>query len=442
MSKDKKVEQLIVLGNGSDINSGLPSSFYDYIQYLQEKYKILDNMKSIEKSYSNLQSNLKHESVSNYVQTRYFNNWFESTKVLENNNFWLFLLILENSTEAEWYDVERTIKDFLIKKINSNIKSDIKLDLFQKIIDETNEKSLEESLSLESLREKDLLIFETMRVMMGENYKDVFSFLFDQLNDFEHSFSNYILESVKKSDYLPRNNMLIKKICNKHLSNILTFNYTPIIDNSEHDNVKDYINKLENIHGNVINEVRFNMESPVIIGIDSNYDSKNIISKEDKSKIDIFTKTSRLLDFSNRDENKVLDKDVNTIIFFGHSLGEADYSYFQSIFDYYQIYDSDIKIIFLYSEYAEQSEKIRELVLDYNNASDENKENKKQKYYNELKRVDISRKSSQKIKVFKLLNEYGETLNNKNHGRNLLHKLLLERRIELLNIRYINSTVL
>jgi len=33
--------------------------------------------------------------------------------------------------------------------------------------------------------------------------------------------------------------------------------------------------------------------------------------------------------------------------------------------------------------------------------------------------------------VYKLINEYGETLSNKDQGKNLLHKLILEGRVEV-----------
>ncbi|MFT8407188.1 MULTISPECIES: hypothetical protein [Lactobacillaceae] len=37
--------------------------------------------------------------------------------------------------------------------------------------------------------------------------------------------------------------------------------------------------------------------------------------------------------------DKLLPKTVKIIAFYGHSLAPADYSYFQLIFDYYNIYD-------------------------------------------------------------------------------------------------------
>lgn len=41
-------------------------------------------------------------------------------------------------------------------------------------------------------------------------------------------------------------------------------------------------------------------------------------------------------------------KRVDVITFIGHSLSRADYSYFETIFDKYHIYDSNTKLEFYY----------------------------------------------------------------------------------------------
>ncbi len=91
--------------------------------------------------------------------------------------------------------------------------------------------------------------------------------------------------------------------------------------------------------------------------------------------------------------NILPSKDNNEIEikFYGHSLSEADYSYFQSIFDYYNLYSNDkVSLVFYYSKGYEQYEAI-----------------------------------------YKLINVYGRTLANENQGKNLMHKLLLENRLKI-----------
>ncbi len=94
------------------------------------------------------------------------------------------------------------------------------------------------------------------------------------------------------------------------------------------------------------------------------------------------------------------------LVFYGHSLAKADYSYFQSLFDLYDIYNQTF-LTFKYSIYDE--EKSYEIKQDVFH------------------------------KVTKLIIDYGSTMTNKDHGKNLLHKILLEGRlkVELVTLDYI-----
>ena len=82
------------------------------------------------------------------------------------------------------------------------------------------------------------------------------------------------------------------------------------------------------------------------------------------------------------------------IKFYGHSLSEADYSYFQSIFDYYDLYgNNNVSLIFYYSNEFEQNDEI-----------------------------------------YRLINSYGRTLMNQEQGKNLIHNLLLENRLKIVEV--------
>ena len=83
--------------------------------------------------------------------------------------------------------------------------------------------------------------------------------------------------------------------------------------------------------------------------------------------------------------------------FFGHSLSLLDYSYFQTIFDYYEIYQSKIVLVFYYKVYGDRSKEDMEL--------------------------DLAKKIS------KILHKYSPSIDNPKKGKNLLHKLLLEKRL-------------
>lgn len=95
------------------------------------------------------------------------------------------------------------------------------------------------------------------------------------------------------------------------------------------------------------------------------------------------------------------------IKFYGHSLAQADYAYFQAIFDGVDLYESQTKLIFFYRPWK-KADGVRVSVAEA--------------------RTDMNRK------VANLLSTYGSTLDNKDHGKNLMHKLLIEGR---LNVRTI-----
>lgn len=92
------------------------------------------------------------------------------------------------------------------------------------------------------------------------------------------------------------------------------------------------------------------------------------------------------------------------IKFYGHSLAQADYAYFQAIFDGVDLYESQTRLIFFYRPWQkDDGERISDAEA----------------------RTDMNRK------VTKLLSTYGSTLDNKDHGKNLMHKLLIEGRLSI-----------
>ena len=60
---------------------------------------------------------------------------------------------------------------------------------------------------------------------------------------------------------------------------------------------------------------------------------------------------------NNRFKTKhILDKKTKYIIFYGHSLGKQDYAYFQSIFDFFDLYHENITLEFIYSYYPSKED--------------------------------------------------------------------------------------
>ena len=205
-------------------------------------------------------------------------------------------------------------------------------------------------------------------------------------NDFEPEYNNYFTCSMKLLNHIlkaydPNKYKMSNSQDNQtetykfYASNdILSFNYTLPVQSFN----------WYNIHGRL-------SSNNIIFGI--NYDS--LISHFTNTPIQ-FSKSYRILEngfFS----NIRLSKDIKNILFYGHGLGEADYPYFQSIFDSIDLYHGNTRLIFFWDAYDE---------------------NKKIELHKEMLN-----------KVVNLIEKYGQTFSNKDHGRNLLTKLKIENRI-------------
>ena len=215
-----------------------------------------------------------------------------------------------------------------------------------------------------------------------------------ELLDFETKFCSYLErnESFLNHHFQSKHKLLDLITEESQTGCILNFNYTkPFVGKYKYFNVS-------NVHGEYA-------KNNIIMGVDiTNLESTNSDSqfqynyKNIGDKIFLLKTYRKMInDIDYPNLPRILDDTIKIISFFGHSLNEQDYSYFQSIFDYYQIYDSDVVLDFCYTEHLSRG-----------------------------KELDLL-----SGRVFKLINEYGETLSNKDHGKNLLHKLLLEKRLRL-----------
>ncbi|WP_310648964.1 AbiH family protein [Leuconostoc citreum] len=212
--------------------------------------------------------------------------------------------------------------------------------------------------------------------------------LLKELKKFESAFSEYLDEQIlSDTGYVLNAKKLYKIIADDPIisTQVLSFNYTPKISND--------ILIYRNIHGSL-------KDKNIIFGIDA---SDNENGQGFDPYLVKFTKTSRILKLTNNSISNIKEdwnsQYVDQITIYGHSLGEADYSYFQSIFDSVNLYQSFTKLIFAYSIY--DSDKSEEIETTYETA------------------------------VEKLMTRYGQSFTNQSHGRNLLHKLLLEGRIQI-----------
>ncbi len=229
-------------------------------------------------------------------------------------------------------------------------------------------------------------IFNSKSATLNENYIINAINLLARLTVFAHYKFDKLDDAITGQD----KKRLIDVFENLSDTYILSFNYTTIFDFLG-------VNKpcvYNNVHGKLCaNQCAKDCKaSSVIFGIDDNL----IQSQSNNSDLRLFSKTYRKM-FSNEDPIILLPPKDNKPIrikFYGHSLSEADYSYFQSIFDYYDLYgNTNVSLVFYYSKGYEQQDAI-----------------------------------------YSLISEYGRSFTNKEQGKNLIHKLLLENRLQIIEI--------
>ncbi len=383
------MKRLYILGNGFDLYMGMKTSYKNFFE---------------NGGYSSIKKEINIKNEIQMLLIRRTENIFDLKSEIEKvserifssidgkiNNLFLLYLVISNNELIYWQDVEKQIKPYIkcAKEALTNIKMSIKEErIIEHLSGEEIEMEMEEIKGnyeeIEKILKK-LILKKFIRNKCDKNDKNI---ILRELNKFEKEFGQYIknLDNPLEVDDLDIVTKKIKNVFNKLQDelkesgiNVITFNYT--------DYLKDYFEVFVNIHGTT--------ENP-IFGIDSKE------AEEDQQYI-YFTKTSRVLE-ANIEKKEVVSPltyipYTGEIVFFGHSLAEADYSYFQSIFDYYDIYNNTINLKFLYYDYS------------------------------------VDSKEKMHASVMNLINTYGKSLDNKDKGSNLLHKLLLESRIKILEIK-------
>jgi hypothetical protein len=379
--KGEFMNSLYILGNGFDLYMGMKTRYNDFFKekgYSSIRKKLREKL---DKEREDFQINILLKETGQF--TKKISDLPQKLKDLEESvfkiiekveNLFLLYLIMSDDKLVDWKDVEKQIKPYIeyTKKVLNNI---------QKSAEEIAYKNLKNNKN-----ELELFIFK--KFIDKKVDVSIKNMELKELNKFEKEFGEYIgkLEEPLKQKIPDDFDNKIIKIFDKSKNelkesnvSVLTFNYT--------DYLKEYFNVYVNIHGTADNP---------IFGIDFKSITEN-------QQYIYFTKTSRVLEANIEKEEVNSPYIVGTreIVFFGHSLAEADYSYFQSIFDYYDIYNSGIKLKFLYHEHS----------------------------------VDCKEKEKMHASVMDLINTYGKSLDNKDKGTNLLHKLLLESRIKIVEIK-------
>ncbi len=329
----------IVIGNGFDLHCGIHTKYSDYYCKNWRKYRLIQRL------FFDYKNNGKQIDFSSDV----INSW----------NVWDIFFALNspddpNTCKYLWCDIERLILASLIsnQEINDDLSGLILYlspsihwpDLKQNIVQRSLPSNTEERFMAE---------FVTHKMEEGKYWvSKYYDFILDQLINFEASFGNFIYGQTH-NEYLERinyehqflNQLYFKKALstldelqpNSSIFHIDSFNYTPLYGDEEHKVLVNYING--------------SYEKP-IFGIDSFF--------EPDDERFIFTKTSRRIESKIVENDYSADLDFKNIIIYGHSLNEADYSYFFPIFDKLELTNNEAvgRLIFGYSIFKRSDEQI------------------------------------------------------------------------------------
>lgn len=360
--------QLIVIGNGFDLECGLASGFSNFVKARTVDFEKADNGQIAE-------------------------------DMLFTKTIWD--VILSSMGDANWCDIEGSIADWIAPKNREgkSPKSEFGKTL-HKLANPTGTYDTDKA-------EDSVALYLEMRYPHHEpwNLENLLQLTREDLAKLESDFDRYLSHEVETSkDYKEKAGELMSEIILDQRpskdkydveESILSFNYTRAINqfrSDEHDT--EYVN----IHGRLGGEIVF--------GIDGTDRMDNPMALP-------FTKTYRLMALDLPDVGKLVHVPTSgvpmaggtkMIKFYGHSLGEADYSYFQAIFDSVKLYEGDTRLVFYFRPHK----------LPSGCMQDEN----------------CARKEMME-KVIRLLTAYGLTLDNKDHGKNLIHKLLIEGRLSV-----------
>ncbi len=376
--------QLIVVGNGFDLECGLKSGFGSFLDARKEAFKLADD---------DLDAGEAH---------------FRKT---------LWDLVLGSLEGSNWCDVEGAIRRWLVG-------SDVdELENAGALMDEVLESliRLNSACGIEPLPEIAPVYYFLDRTQ-GEaaiwSRKKLLERTMADLHALERDFAAYLHEEIGiRREYsgnasrLMANLLRDSRVSEKDFkveSSVLSFNYTTPF--ASVDSYGLHV-PVVNIHG-ALRDGDAGGEN-IVFGIDGT----GLLGDSD---IMPFTKTYRIMSLGTGDGGELVhippangnqDFGTSLIKFYGHSLARADYSYFQAIFDAVRLYEGDVRLIFYYRRHS-RGEISPEA---------------------EVEELAGIRTATMK-QVIALLNAYGDTLDNKDHGRNLIHKLLIEGRLTVMEL--------
>ena len=340
MDKEEFIKSLkkvkLIIGNGFDLHCGLHTKYSDFY------CKNIDTFLFINKLYSD------------YEKTEVLGFGDDRVKKL---TIWDIFFALNSSKDPKentkrWCDIERLILSSLMSDNDGKpTPESFSIYMNSKIHWEIIKKHV--SANTLPTNHIDRFVVDFIKgkfKLLGLFPNDFYSFLLDELKEFERRFGKFIYSQLHQTwfefcnhntqeflhkPYIEMALDTINELCDEsNLIAIDSFNYGHIRD-------QRIISKLQNINGDI--------DSP-IFGVDSIF--------EPKDERFIFTKTARRIDFDLFGYNYDAKPTFENIVIFGHSLNQADYSYFFPLFDRMELTNilANNVIVFAYCIYDPENE--------------------------------------------------------------------------------------
>ncbi|USJ19906.1 AbiH family protein [Lactococcus formosensis] len=394
-------KQLIILGNGFDLTNQFETTYANFINWIisQNDITISEIEEQLEdRNIHNIHDKIRTSVISeNPIK-------LELPKMYDINIWYLIFIHSKLSTDANWNDVERQMYKYLID---------------EKILTEATYGVSSRTRTLQKVME--IILFQK-EIAHFEQKEKLVNFFEKSLHELERDFERFLFEKSRYGSLNPQitcfgeygPNKLLKYIAHEDTGNLpfnlLSFNYTDawskrwidqrLITEEGGENKFVFPEKFLMVHGQAI--YRKDNVNRLIFGIDHTKVQVDDVCYR-------FTKNFRTLILNSskpmQNINNIYEENINRIKFFGHSLCEADYSYFQQMFDFYELYsNNNLKLYFYFNNWLDSGMTDAELLH---------------------KNVEA---------ITNLIETYGQTLDNKDHGKNLLTRLQQTGRIVIKQI--------
>lgn len=445
--ENTEFEKLIIMGNGFDKQIGLRSDFYSFWSSTKEvNYRenhaiwewniwdiLIENLERKNLNWSDFEAFIK-DFLLNYVE--FFKkskkslplkcNWYSLGEYVDpkngavSHNYLLTFPLLYLDTDefditdeddmgndAELNVYKRIVQKYSFEKNLLEHDFDISLlrtdELKEEILFEVENEVFNDHTHNESkigkLANTGTTYLESGDIATRWDPEHFYSVALAELKLWERRFSDYLhtIMFENRDKYTEQYTQLLESIAGSEEDiQILDFNYTWITKNELKNNFFTQNVGFKHIHGFALKEkmVPEELESSIVTGID--YSELDISDR--LTNVMEFSKTFRVLDFDTRFLSKTkkfnipesnLNLDLNKIkyvVFYGHSLSAADDAYFRTLFDELHLYDGDLCVEFIYSEYqrdqheidfiTEWKSRINALFLRYTNDSEINRQDK------------------------------------------------------------------